>query len=233
MTPDGGGAPDDLARMRLHAHALFTHDAAGRMLRVNEPNGAAAPRFFLGHTAAGDLLRFRADVSDATVRALTDAWRATPAGVLDPAPYEAVLARAAPVERVWSGPAFTFPDDLPSPAGTLPITAANADLLRAHLPQWLGDVGVSVPMYAVVADGHAVSVCASVRTTPHANEAGVETAPAYRGRGYAAAAAAAWALAIRAEGRVPLYSTSWDNAASRAVARTLRLHPFGSDLHID
>jgi len=65
-----------------------------------------------------------------------------------------------------------------------------------------------------------------------AHEAGVETAPPYRGRGHAAQVVAAWARAVLELGRVPLYSTSWQNEASRAVARKLSLIRFGDDLHI-
>ncbi len=57
----------------------------------------------------------------------------------------------------------------------------------------------------------------------------METAADYRGRGYAATVTAAWALAIRASGRIPLYSTSWDNTASLAVARKLGLIAYASD----
>jgi len=39
--------------MKRHVEALYTHDAAGRLRRVREHNGAPAPRFFLGRTAGG------------------------------------------------------------------------------------------------------------------------------------------------------------------------------------
>ena len=81
-------------------------------------------------------------------------------------------------------------------------------------------------------DGRAVSVCASVRRSTAAHEAGVETAPQYRGRGLAPRAVAAWARAVLTMDRVPLYSTSWQNEASRNVARKLGMTHFGNDLPI-
>jgi len=47
--------------VRLHVRALFTHDVRGRLSRVNEPNGAVAPMFFLGRTVDGNEWRFGAD----------------------------------------------------------------------------------------------------------------------------------------------------------------------------
>ena len=81
-------------------------------------------------------------------------------------------------------------------------------------------------------EGRAVSVCGSVRITPDAHEAGVETSADARGHGFSVAAVAAWARAVRKLGAEPLYSTSWDNAASRAVARKLDLIPYAADYHI-
>ena len=183
-------------------------------------------------------IRVRADVGPAEVGALAALaaaeapWVVDTAEPADPAPYAAVLARIAPVARIWAGPAFRFPDDIPEATGAVLITAANAALLEPHLPAWLPDVHTAQPMVVCPTDGAAAAVCGSVRRTPAAHEAGVETARAFRGRGYAARAVAAWARAVRAAGAVPLYSTSWENRASRALARRLGLIAFGSDLHL-
>ena len=228
----------DRELMRMHVEALFTHDANGRMVRVNEPGGARAPRFFLGRTAHGGVWRFRDDLDDAVVRELDALCRAEPAGdeflaaPYGAAPYEALLARHAPVERTEAGPAYVCPPELGDASGVVRVTEQNTGLLRPHLEAWLGDVPTRQPMRAVVVDGRAVSLCASVRITPAADEAGVETARDFRGRGHAARAVAAWAAEVRGLGRVPLYSTSWRNTASQALARSLRLRRFGADLHI-
>ena len=215
--------------MRLHVEALFTHDDRGQVVRVNEPNGAPAPRFFLGRTARCSVLRFRNDVDEAVraelrATAARDADSATPN---DPAPYEAIVGRVTAIQRTEAGPAFIFPRELPTSADAVVISEANAELLRPHLEAWLPDVRSAQPMIGLAVAGHIVSVCASVRLTPDAYEAGVDTAPPFRGHGYAARVVTAWAL-----GRIPLYSTSWRNAASRAVARKIGLIHFGSDLHI-
>ena len=223
--------------MRTHIDTLFTHDARGRIVSVNEPNGKPAPRFFLGRTMDGIEWRVRNDVGDALERELAAVCAEEIAGESFQLPadrsskYENVLARVAPVERRWSGPAYSFPSELLA-SDAVEITHKNSDLLRAHLAGWLGDVETCHPMMAVIVDGQAVSLCASVRTTVTAHQAGVETAPEFRGQGYAIRAVTAWANRIRRMGRIALYSTSWENASSQAVARKLGLQAFGGDFHI-
>jgi RimJ/RimL family protein N-acetyltransferase len=233
----------DRALMRLHVAALFTHDARGRLLRVNEPGGGPAPRFFLGRTAEGSEWRVRHDVDDALARELAAMCydelpgaelRVPPdaAARYEAARYEATLARVAPVEKREAGPAYAFPSELPAAAGTVIVTAERSGLLRAHLAPWQEDVERGALVVAALAGDAAVAVCATVRATPAAVEAGVETAPDFRRRGHGRRAVAAWARLVREAGLVPLYSTSWENAASRALARSLGLRQFGADLHL-
>ena len=228
----------DRELMRMHVEALFTHDADGHLDRVNEPDGAPAPRFFLGRTRDGDVWRFRRDVDHGLREELEAAIRGDvlATGALDSpvslSRYEEILARSAPVQRTWVGPAFCFPPALSTTTEAVLVTEENVHVLRPLLEAWIPDTRVCQPMFALIVDGSAVAVCASVRQTSDAHEAGVDTAPSHRGRGYAPRVVAAWARAVRDMNRVPLYSTSWKNEASRAVARKLALIQFGSDLHV-
>ena len=84
--------------------------------------------------------------------------------------------------------------------------------LEANFTGWTADeIPDASPIVAVMEDGHAVSVRFCARRASFAAEAGLETAPPFRGRGLGPRVAAAWALAMRASGRTPLYSTAWSN----------------------
>jgi hypothetical protein len=224
--------------MRLHVEALFTHDERGDLVVVNEPGGRAAPRLFIGLTLEGTVLRFRHDVADDLRTELKAEYDHAQPHMRDLASraaqsrYEAVLVRSGSVERTWAGPAFCFPEVASSTVRAVAVTEHNADVLRPLLEEWIPDVELWQPMTAMSVSGVAVAVCGSVRRTAAAHEAGVETASQYRRAGYASQAVSAWAAAVRDIGRVPLYSTSWHNEASLALARRLCLRSFGSDLHI-
>jgi hypothetical protein len=222
--------------MVMHVDALFVHDDRGRMVRVNEPSGKRAPRFFLGRTREGRVCRFRDDVTDDAIAALEAAVRAEDADAADRRElgaerYEEILARFASVEQVSGGPAYAFASISPAPPNVVQVTDANRLLLEPLLAPWLPDVEGSPPLMALVEGGRAVAVCGSVRMD-RGYEAGVETHPDYRGRGYAGGVVSAWAAAVRAMDRVPLYSTSWQNTSSQAVARKLGLVMFGADVQI-
>ena len=132
---------------------------------------------------------------------------------------------------VDSGPAFTFPEKIEQPRRTVLID--EIQLLDHHFSGWkAGEIPERMPIVAVVEEGYPVSVCFCARRSNVAAEAGLETAVAFRGRGLGSRVAAAWALAIRASGSVPLYSTSWSNHASRAVARKLGLVAYASNWNI-
>jgi predicted GNAT family acetyltransferase len=83
------------------------------------------------------------------------------------------------------------------------------------------------------ADGRAVSLCASVIAVDEAHAAGVETLPAYRQRGLAADAVAAWAGAVLRMNATPFYGTTFDNLASQGVARRLSMKLEGSEFSVE
>ncbi|MGH2533324.1 MAG: GNAT family N-acetyltransferase [Thermomicrobiales bacterium] len=228
----------DLAIMELQAAALFRCDDRGRLAAINEPDGGPGPRLFLGRTRDGNVWRLRHDLPDELVATLERQLSAEPVAVdlaQPPACLASlcdVLSANAPVGRVWMGPAWCFPEEVERPVAPVVAIGAERDVLGDGFA-WLADeYPHRRPCLAVLHEGRAVSVCFSARNTPEAAEAGVETVEACRGRGYAVAAIAAWAIAVRAEGRIPLYSTSWDNLASRRVASKLGLRLYGADLWI-
>lgn len=220
----------DLGLMELHVRALFRHDRAGRIRRVNEPPYPPVPRLFVGRTRVGAVVRWRDDGERAAARAVPDR-------LLEDEPDRDALAAAAGGigPGLWVGPAYVFaPLSRPCapPPEIVRVSVANAAVLAAHFPFTRTESHVHEPCLAVVEDGRAVAVCMSARHTAAAAEAGLHTVPAWRGRGHGSTAARAWAQAVQAEGRVALYSTAAHNLPSQAVARRLGLRPYGIDVHI-
>jgi RimJ/RimL family protein N-acetyltransferase len=226
--------------IETQARTLFTHDPNGRIVTINEPDGDSAPRFFLGRTTTGNLCRFRHDVPDDIVAELTALFNREPIppDLRTPpvylAAYQKILASHAPTRVAEHGPAYYFPAVISPPADieTTRMTRENAPMLQANFGWMIPALHLMPPVYAVVQAGAAVAVCFSSRIPSVADEAGVNTLEAYRGRGYAAAVVASWANAIRGLGRIPLYSTSWGNTASQSVARKLGLIMYGDDLSL-
>jgi hypothetical protein len=246
--------------MALQASTLFRHDSRGRITERREPGRPPAPRFFLGRTPHGNVWRLRADLPSDLVRGLSRLAGREPAlavaGGAPPPPERAeairrLLDEAGPIDHVWRGPAYRFPGDADQP-GRLAALAAGVERIdasdgaaRAALAGAFttleGVLEERLPCFGVRereregggADEDAA--WASVAYTAAglggpALEVGVETAPGQRGRGLAGRCVAAWALDVMRQGVEPLYSASWTNSASIAVARKLGLVLYGEDL---
>jgi hypothetical protein len=229
---------DDHALMGIYADTLFTYDTRGRMLLTNEPCAVArrpAPRLFLGCTPAGRVVRIGATVPDDLARQLEEIIKRHPPTASLHAPAAALsavreaLSQHAPLTQEESGPAYHFPPSITPPGEAIRLTEANVAVARQTYPWLLEELADWGPCFAVMHNGTAVSVCFSSRIGTDAEAAGVETLPAFRGRGYAAAVTAAWGAAVRERGRIPIYSTMWENLASQGVARRLGLILFGAE----
>lgn len=233
---------DDLELMNIHVRALFTHNSESRLLFVNEPGGSAAPaaRLFLGRTRAGNVWRFRADIPEKLCEELSALCADEPSlsAEFNEPPrhletYIRLLEKHAPVEKPEMGPAYRFPQNIPPPSRPLvAVTEKNAEVLRGGFEEFAPELPDWQPFVALVEDNRAVSICRSARITSEAHEAGVETLTDFRGKGYAQEAVIEWARRVQAAGAIPMYSTSWDNLASQAVARKLRLYCYGADFHL-
>jgi len=212
-------------QIELETH--FVLDRRGRIVSTREPHGTHGPLMTLIRGTTECAWAVRDDLPErlaTEVEALLRSEPPAPPPGGRPAHADRYLALLG--GRVGSeGPMFRVPDALPPSPDALPIDSEEA--LHRHFPGWQpGEIAAGrSPALAIVVDGYPVSVCFCARRSETAAAAGLETAAEYRGLGLAGRVTAAWASAVRASGRVPLYSTSFGNQASRAVAAKLGLTP--------
>lgn len=214
---------------QLQLETLFVLDGAGRIVSTREPNAAGGAAFALVRDHHACAWAVHRDVPVAPAREL-DALARTerPLTELTDSPRHAKDHLACIGGQVESGPVFTFPPAIAAASGVSVITELSQ--LERHFRGWTADeLPGRSPILGVVEDGHAVSVCFCARRAPASAEAGLETASAFRGRGFGARVTAAWGRAIMDAGRLPMYSTSWNNGASLGVARSVGLVPGASD----
>lgn len=224
--------------IELQLEVLLARDDSGRLTATRDPAPRPAPRLFLGRSAQGNVWAVRADVAAGLRAELEDLCRAEPK-LAAPGPELLPACRArvhellAPVESEHRGPAYLLPDALPRDARAREVSIdSRAEWLEAF--PWLAHELLAVSPVAIAFEaGQPAAVCHSPRgCTPFAVEAGVETLQPFRGRGLATAAVACWARAVQRSGRLALYSTSWENAASQALARRLGARIYGEDWHL-
>ncbi len=230
--------------MRIHAATLFNSDADGRIVSLRRPwsRPGGPPRFFMGRTRNRHVWLFRHDTSADLIRELEVLCFSEPSAkdLMSPpsiAPaIRAALQARGPITREYRGPAFLIPEGVPAPPNAVLITRGNGDLLKHGFPWMLENIMANIeigPVSAAVVNGSAASICYCARLSPVGAEAGVETLDAMRGRGFATAAVAAWATAVRRRGLLALYSTAWENVASRRVAEKVGAVCYGEDWEIE
>ncbi|MGC8488877.1 MAG: GNAT family N-acetyltransferase [Clostridia bacterium] len=218
----------------LQMRTLFRMNRRGRIVGSNEPDGEHGPAFVIIRGLGQVAWAVHADVPEDLAREL-DALAGREPSLRRPEdePVYAGRYRDLVGGTVYSGPSFYFHQvSRPGPQGLDEIaTVTDERVLQVHFSGWrTGEIALGrAPVRAVLRDGAAVSVAFSARWGSQAVEAGVDTAEAFRGQGLAPRVVAAWAQATLALGRLPLYSTSWDNGASRAVARKLDLRLYAAE----
>lgn len=215
-----------------HLRTLFSFDNNGRILGTREAIQRPGPKFVQVRGMSEVVWAVRSDVPDDVARELGDLASEEPlVSDLRREPLHIDRYLALVKGELNAGPAFAFPKIIARPAGTELID--DVRLLHRDFSGWeANEIPASSPIIALIEQGHAVSACFCARRSDSAAEAGVETAVEYRGRGFATRVTAGWALAVRASGRTPLYSTSWSNSASIAIARKLGLIAYASSWSI-
>jgi GNAT acetyltransferase len=213
----------------LQLETLFELDHNRRILSTREPSPHPGPTFSLIRTATDRAWAVRADVpADVAEQLALLAEEERPLSDLQVAPIHADRYLSLLPGVITSGPAFAFPEFLPESAGITAIE--DVRLLQRSFPGWLDDeLPERSPVMAVIRSDQVVSVCFCARRSQAAAEAGVETSAPFRGQGLALRVTTAWALAVRNSGRLPIYSTSWGNQSSLAVAHKLKLKACASD----
>jgi len=208
------------ARDHLETLLILSGD---RIVSTREPDPSRGPEFVLIRRADSCAWALGAEIGDEPAREVTRL-------ALDEPPTSDFRRPPRHIDayiqilggEFEAGPAFEFPERMPLLENAVQIE--DIETLQMAFNGWTAEeLPGRWPIMAVVENGIPVSVCFSSRLSESAAEAGVETVPEFRGRGYAGLATAAWAAAIQASGRTPIYSTSWSNGPSLAVARKLGL----------
>jgi len=221
----------DLELMEHHVKVLFKHDNENRMTVVNEPPYDDAPRIFIGGTKHGYVVSYSNTLKASLVEKLEKFKGTNPGDHL--VDVIKVLATDRPINNLSIGPAYVFPVvKNRSYPKAIQVTHETKDLIKDHFRFTFEDFAYKQPCFVIIDKGIPVSICCSARQTSKADEASVFTYENYRGRGYSVEVSNAWAAEVQKQGRIALYSTSWDNFSSQSVAKKLKLFQYGTDIHI-
>jgi hypothetical protein len=208
----------------------YVIDGRGRVSSTREPHASHGPLFTIIRSTTECAWAVRDDVPGDVAEEIAGLARGEPQiDDLQIAPLHAArYLSLTGGQPGFSGPAFIFPDALDTTSDV--VAVHDERTLECNFRGWkVGEIAAGrAPVMAIAEDGYPVSICFCARRSDVAAAAGLETAASFRGRGLAPRVVAAWARAVRATGRAPLYSAAWTNLASLAVARKLGLVPYAT-----
>lgn len=208
--------------MLIQLQTAFVLDAYGRLVAIRETGSPPAPRVFTVTGAGERLIRTRSDIAETTSRE----W----VGCISDEELQLKVTSHRPIEQEYRGPAFVVPEMATPTEGADAI--GESHVLHPELVARGWKKAETAPYVGIVRDGMVVAVCYSSREGERACEAGVETVTDYRGQGLGELAVRAWASAVQRNGRLALYSTTWENLASRRIAEKLGAEQFGEIWHL-
>ena len=224
---------NDLRLMELEVEASNPVDENGRFVCDK------SPRFFIGQTKAGNVVRFRYDVPDEVIAEVQQVIEREPVvtdlrvGLAYADEYKRILAKHEAIHRATSGFGYRYPDSLTHRfPDVVRVTRENVQMGEETFPWLLEEYEDVQPCVVAIEDGRIVAVCHSARITRDVRVAGVDTHEGYRRKGYATAVATEWGAAVRELGAEPIYSTSIDNVASQGVAAKAALILYNTDHNI-
>ncbi len=230
--------------LKIEIDTLWLRDERGNLLEPQSGGRRNVPYFRVASADDGWVLAF-ADGLPGVLVADIEALFADEPPTTDPsrppAPFERckqLLADALGVVESSGGPSYVIPPGTSFVSGAAllrsddehkeRLQAQDLDRLNWTAEEWRqlldGELG---PWVFVMEADRVVSMCHTARLTDRGAEAGTWTDPHVRGRGYAAAATAAWASLLEPSGRHLFYSTSADNLSSQRVAARLDLPLIG------
>jgi RimJ/RimL family protein N-acetyltransferase len=242
---------DGLRLREIQAATLFDLAESGRLVEGSSPDRPVAPRLWIAGSAAGNVVRCRVDVGAAAAQAIEAlVAHEPPMRAEHHAPRHLdddvqILEAEAAVEDVSRELTYVFPATMrhwhEGPV-VRSHTVEGLQLLEqleasgmpeAFAAMGFGDARDLWPPWCIALEGDAVAAIAfAARLSPLAAEVGVATAPAFRRRGLAAAAAAEWASLPELDDRTLFYSADAENVSSQHVAERLGLALLGPSLSI-
>lgn len=199
--------------LKIHMDCLFTYQNE-RMLHVNEPWGCTtpAPLLMVGHTTEDDILYRFGQAAD--IDFIRKAESLLSNGMWDISAYQKEFGINNSSQELCFYSMSTAVDN----TNCRLLTNEDAELLETMFKGYAEELATAQPYVGYFCDGKIVSICRSVRKE-YGHEAGIETLPEYRRRGYAEAVLKCWTTAVRQQGHIPLYSADVTNIASLQLAR--------------